>query len=103
MAEQENMLVLCGDRHWQYVSVDPETGLREYGCGAGSNEHAGGWPKDLKREEQRYVNLVGGFLSVAVEEVESAPLIRLSHHGVEGEVLHVEALSPGAQGLAVLP
>lgn len=92
MAEQKNMLVLCGDRHWQYVSIDPETSLREYGCGAGSNEHAGGWPKDLKREEQVYVNLVGGFLSVAVESPETQPQLRLTHHDVNGQPLHHDTL-----------
>ena len=28
---ENNMIVICGDRHWQYVSVDEKTGLREYG------------------------------------------------------------------------
>jgi len=103
MAEQKNMVVLCGDRHWQYVSVDPETGLREYGCGAGSNEHAGGWPKDLKRDEQLYVNVIGGFLHVSVETDGGAPVMRLAHRGVEGEVLHTETLLSNAQGIAVQP
>ena len=34
------VIVMNGDRHWQYHSVDPETGLHEFGCGAASDEHA---------------------------------------------------------------
>ena len=28
ISQQKNIVVVCGDRHWQYVSVDPTTGLR---------------------------------------------------------------------------
>jgi len=27
------MFIVCGDRHWQYVSADPVTGTKEYSCG----------------------------------------------------------------------
>ena len=42
ISEQAGMFVICGDRHWQYVSEDPETGLDEYCTGPTSNAHAGG-------------------------------------------------------------
>jgi alkaline phosphatase D len=41
--QQPNMHVITGDRHWQYASRDPETGILEFSCGPASNEHAGGW------------------------------------------------------------
>ncbi|MFP6672688.1 MAG: alkaline phosphatase D family protein, partial [Pirellulaceae bacterium] len=40
----KNFYVCCGDRHWQYMSIDPKTRLREFSCGPASNEHAGGSP-----------------------------------------------------------
>ena len=40
----DNFLLLAGDRHWQYHSVHPETGLHELGCGPASDAHAGGSP-----------------------------------------------------------
>ena len=48
IASQKNMVTVCGDRHWQYVSVDEATGLREYSCGPASDEHAGGWSNDMR-------------------------------------------------------
>jgi len=32
IGKQKNMYVLCGDRHWQYVSVDPKTGVNGWPC-----------------------------------------------------------------------
>jgi alkaline phosphatase D len=67
IASQQNIVVVCGDRHRQYVSVDPQTGLREYSCGPVSDKHAGGWSQDDFREKyHRYLNVIGGFLSVTV-------------------------------------
>jgi len=40
---EHDMSVICGDRHWQYVSAHDETGLREYATGASSDSHAGSW------------------------------------------------------------
>ncbi len=90
LARQENMFVVCGDRHWQYVSVDPETGVREYSCGPASDQHAGGWSNDMVLPSHRYLNVIGGFLSVTVERVVDGPTISFRHHGVDGEVLNEE-------------
>ncbi len=40
----ENFFVICGDRHWQYHSVHPATGVQEFSAGPASDEHAGGTP-----------------------------------------------------------
>jgi alkaline phosphatase D len=92
MARQGNMIVICGDRHWQYISVDPATGLREYATGAASDAHAGGWDPNDVRPEHRYLNVVGGFLSVTAERVDGIPRLALRHHSVDGEVLNEEIL-----------
>ena len=91
-AAQKNLVVVCGDRHWQYVSVDPKTGLREYCCGPATDAHAGGWPKDKKEPEHVYLNVVGGFLEGEVRRRDGTPTLTFRHHGVDGEVLHEESL-----------
>jgi alkaline phosphatase D len=90
IAGQRGMYVICGDRHWQYISVDPATGLREYSCGPASDEHAGGWDPQDVRPEHHYLNVTGGFLSVTVERRDRLPTITFRHHGVDGSVLHEE-------------
>ncbi len=40
LSGQDNMYVICGDRHWQYVSEHPQTGVREYSCGPTTDKHA---------------------------------------------------------------
>ncbi|MEE8542392.1 MAG: alkaline phosphatase D family protein [Gammaproteobacteria bacterium] len=93
MTRQENMIVICGDRHWQYVSVHDATGLREYATGAASDAHAGGWlSNDDIRPEHRYLNIIGGFLSVTAERRDGTPTLTLRHHGVDGEILNEDIL-----------
>jgi len=98
LSTQERTYVICGDRHWQYVSVDPETGVREYSCGPASDKHAGGWSNDMKRPQHRYLNVVGGFLSVTVERIDGRPTIIFLHYSTDGEVLHEEHFSAEQQG-----
>jgi alkaline phosphatase D len=94
MADLDNMIVICGDRHWQYVSVDAETGLREYATGSASDTHAGAWPSnDDIRPEHRYLNVIGGFLSVTAERVGGEPTLAMRHHHVDGTVLFEDILT----------
>jgi len=86
MAKQPNMFVICGDRHWQYISVDAETSLREYSCGPASDEHAGGWNQENVLPEHEYLNVTGGYLSVEVDRKAGKPFIAFRHHSVDGEL-----------------
>jgi alkaline phosphatase D len=79
----KNFFIACGDRHWQYHSVDPATGVREFSCGPASDPHAGGSPGENK-EYHRFHRVKGGFLSVAASR--EAILFRL--HDVHGAVVH---------------
>jgi alkaline phosphatase D len=73
--------VINGDRHWQYHSVDPETGLNEFGCGPASDAHAQGWnPKD-KRPEHKFLRVKGGFASIAVDAKKAV----FTHRDVDGK------------------
>ncbi|MHB8899091.1 MAG: alkaline phosphatase D family protein [Thermoguttaceae bacterium] len=83
--------VICGDRHWQYVSVHPKTGVREYSCGPASDLHAGGWQQsDFLADYHKYLNVIGGFLSVTVEHEEGKPTIAFRHHDVDGKLKNEE-------------
>jgi alkaline phosphatase D len=93
IARQENMYVVCGDRHWQYISRDDETGIREYSCGPASNEHAGGWSNDMLMPEHQYLNVIGGFLTARSTRIENDPLLIMSHYNVDGEILNSDTLS----------
>jgi alkaline phosphatase D len=78
-----NFFVVCGDRHWQYESVHPETGLREFACGPGSDEHASGTP-GFNESYHKFHRVKGGFLSVKVRD----GAIAVRHHDVHGEIVH---------------
>ena len=89
LSEQKNTYVICGDRHWQYVSVDPATRLREYSCGPTTNKHAGGFRKSDESPMHQYLNIKGGFLRVEVtRDTEGNPTAIFRHHDVDGNVLN---------------
>lgn len=84
----DNFFVICGDRHWQYHSIDPETGVMEFSAGAASDEHASGSPGEDPRFHS-FHRVKGGFLSVAVTTQEDGKgSITFEHRDVHGEVLY---------------
>ncbi|MEX0882198.1 MAG: alkaline phosphatase D family protein [Cyclobacteriaceae bacterium] len=85
LSDQKNMFTINGDRHWQYVSVDKETGLVEFGSGPVSDAHSQGWNQDDYREEHRFLRLKGGFLSIKITKDSQNPEIIFTHHDVKGE------------------
>ncbi len=94
LSEQKNVFTVCGDRHWQYVSVDPRTGVREYSCGPASDKHANGWSQeDYIAEYHRYLNVIGGFLSVTVERANGEPTIAFRHYSAQGDLKHEDVFT----------
>lgn len=93
IAEQDRMFVVNGDRHWQYVSKDDETGVMEFGSGPISDYHVQGWHESDVRPEHQYLNLKGGFLEIKVFRKQQIPYIQFRHHGVDGRVFHVSEFS----------
>lgn len=89
--EAPEVIAVCGDRHWQYVSVHPETGLWEFSCGPTTDEHSGGFEKKVP-EYHRYFGLRGGFLSGTVDREDGKPTLTFRHHTVDGSVAHEERL-----------
>lgn len=91
LGTQPGTFVICGDRHWQYVSRDATTGVHEFSCGAGSDAHAEGYSLENRQPEHRFLRIKGGFLSVAVNRTDNAPRIAFRHHDVHGKVVHEES------------
>ncbi len=91
---RHDVTVICGDRHWQYVSVDDDTGVWEFGSGPSADIHAGGWGQSDVRPEHRYLRVKGGFLSGIVTQDGAqdgaGATLELRHHDVAGEVVHRE-------------
>lgn len=97
LGAQPNLIVVNGDRHWQYRSIDPVTGLREFGCGPSSDVHAGGYsPQPGDDAVQKFFRLKGGFITVTVERESGSPRLIVRHHDVAGAVVHETPLLPAA-------
>lgn len=93
ISEQENMFVVCGDRHWQYASIDPKTGLREFSCGPASDIHASGYKEEYRNDMHRYLKIVGGFLEVEVQAEGRQKQIIFRHHAVDGSTNNEESFA----------
>ena len=95
ISSQKDMYVVCGDRHWQYVSVHPDSGVREYSCGPTSEVHAGGFKEENRSSMHQYLNIRGGFLSVTIERAGAEPRAVFRHHGVDGSVYNEDVRTVG--------
>lgn len=91
-----NFYTCCGDRHWQYMSIDPKSGLREFSCGPASDIHAGGSP-GRDEELQPFHRVKGGFLTVEVSREDGKPTIHFRHRDVHGEVTNDFTAVAGAR------
>ncbi|WP_262247362.1 alkaline phosphatase D family protein [Parapedobacter soli] len=84
----DRLFIVSGDRHWQYVSEDPGTGLMEFGSGPVSDFHAQGWKPDDIRPEHRFLRVKGGFLQVRVYRKDGNPYIQFDHCDVDGKIVN---------------
>lgn len=87
-----DMFVINGDRHWQYVSKDDKTGLMEFSTGASSDCHAQGWDQNDKRPQHKFLRVAGGFVSVNVYRKKNTPVIEILHHDVDGKIVNKEII-----------
>jgi len=87
IANQPNMYVICGDRHWQYVSKDRKYGIIEFSIGSNSNAHAGGWKQEDIRPEHLYLNVTGGTMTVSIDPAKGGS-ISVKHYSVDGVELN---------------
>jgi alkaline phosphatase D len=93
----ENFFVFCGDRHWQYHSVHPDSGVHEFSAGAASDQHAGGTP-GLNEAYHKFHRVKGGFLSVTLSPTAAGSAIRICHRDVHGEVVYEHRRERAAKG-----
>ncbi len=99
LSKHQGVIVLCGDRHWQYASVDEATSLWEFGCGPGSEKHQLGWKEGDERPAHRFLRVAGGFLSGEVtlaSDGARTPRLTLRHHKVTGEPVSEFVFPPNA-------
>ncbi|MFT7535999.1 MAG: alkaline phosphatase D [Hyphomicrobiaceae bacterium] len=92
LASQPRTFVVCGDRHWQYASQDPATGLREWCSGPTSDQHAGGFRVSDRTDMHSYLKICGGFLHVLVQEHDGKAKLVLRHYDPRGAVTHEDVL-----------
>ncbi len=83
----DNFFIITGDRHWQYHSVHPETGVQEFSVGAASDEHAGGSP-GYDTKYHKFHRVKGGFLAVTLEREDTKSRILFEFRGVTGNVVY---------------
>lgn len=92
IGKQKNMFVICGDRHWQYVSIDEKSGVKEYSCGPTTDAHAGGFNEKLRTKMHKYLKIKGGFLSVVVERKNGNPELTFRHFGTDGSLYNEDVI-----------
>lgn len=95
----ENVYLCNGDRHWQYVSHPENSNIWEFGCGAGADQHAGGWKQSDFRPEHRFLRVKGGYLHGAIIRDGNEVALRFQHRDVDGNVMHEEQFQAKQQGV----
>ncbi len=92
----DNFFICCGDRHWQYHSIDPKTQVQEFSCGPASDQHAGGAPKD-EGMLRKFFRQKGGFLSVHARKEGGQSVLSFRFHDVNGKVVNEHRVSKPAK------
>ena len=93
LAALPRTFVIAGDRHWQYHSVDPATGLNEFACGPVCFGMAEEFADKVKRHPMhRFLRIDGGFLGGEVSRnAAGLPVLTFRHHDVHGAILYERA------------
>jgi alkaline phosphatase/alkaline phosphatase D len=92
------LMVVCGDRHWQYHSIHP-SGYEEFACGALNDENArlgvppgskkGSDPDGRIRQPYLYREPTGGFLQLRVSrDMASSARLVIEHRDDFGNVMN---------------
>ena len=99
----ENLYIICGDRHWQYHSIHPN-GLEEFSSGAFVNQNSrpGRPPGDPKSTDpeatisspfMQHDQWGGGFLFVTASLESDKPLLNISFRDTAGKERYVSKKS----------
>ena len=69
--------------YWQYASIHPEYGIREFGCGPINGEHLFGGAPKMNPKWHEFLNNRGGFLHVKISRENDLPKAILSWYDAE--------------------
>ncbi len=93
----QNFVIICGDRHWQYHAVDA-TGIEEFSCGAlvDANSRLGRLPGDpagtdphaLIKHLHVQKERSGGFLKVTTQEINGEAILSFDFFDERGASLY---------------
>jgi alkaline phosphatase D len=86
-----SVVLMNGDRHWQYHSIDPEFGVEEFGCGPASDEHAVPPSRGEDKRYHRFLRVKGGFVAVTVNPKDRDQPLVVEHCDVDGNVVNRRA------------
>ncbi len=89
-----NVILMCGDRHWQYHSIDQrnERGVHEFSCGPTSDDHTQAVPPMYEGVERPYSASRGGFLSARYKPEDRS--LTIEFHSMKGEGLYQKVFHP---------
>jgi alkaline phosphatase D len=83
-----NVVLMCGDRHWQYHSIDRRNGrsTHEFSCGPTSDDHTQDVPPLYEGVERPYAASRGGFVSVRYQPTDHS--LTVAFYSMQGELLN---------------
>ncbi len=96
-----NLFVIAGDRHWQYASTDPLTGVREFATGPASDAMVLNGP-GYNPNYHSFYRAGGGFITTSAKRgikrvlanpqrvvfEDGAPILTIRMHDVDGRVVY---------------
>jgi len=87
-----NVVLMNGDRHWQYHSIDKRRGrtIPEFSCGPTHDDHVQPVPPPYDGVDRPYSASRGGFLTVTYRERS----LTCQFYSVEGKALYEQTLRP---------
>ena len=86
-----NVILMNGDRHWQYHSIDQRHGRRihEFSCGPTDDDHVQPVPPPYDGVARPYSASRGGFLTI---KYDPAKTLSLQFFSVKGEALYEQTI-----------
>ena len=86
---RHDVISINGDRHWQYVTRDADSGAMEFGTGPTHDSRAGGWKASDQTADQVFLRIAGGYLEGTLE-IEPTTRLSLVHRDHDGGEHHRE-------------
>jgi phosphodiesterase/alkaline phosphatase D-like protein len=87
-----NVVLMCGDRHWQYHSIDRrrDREINEFSCGPTSDDHTQPVPPAIDGVDRPYAASRGGFMKITYATERT---LAFEHFSMDGAPLYRHVLS----------